>query len=150
MHENLQGDLVFELFYDLAPKTCQHFIDLCNKEETGYAGTEIHRVVPGLFIQAGRVKDEEVREFSDESFHVRHTEIGLLGMCKRNQLKHTNQSQFYVTLGAPLTFLDNQNVVFGRVIQGMHLLEQLQRLDLENERPINGNVKIVQTSSLSV
>lgn len=31
-------------------------------------------------------------EFEDESFQVKHTDIGMLGMCKRNGLKHTNES----------------------------------------------------------
>lgn len=62
-------------------------------------------------------------EFADESFHVKHTEVGLLGMCKRSGLKHTNECQFYVTLGAPLNFLDNESVVFGRVISGFECLE---------------------------
>lgn len=31
-------------------------------------------------------------EFEDESFHVKHTEVGMLGMCKRNGLSHTNES----------------------------------------------------------
>ena len=68
-------------------------------------------------------------EFADESFHVKHTEAGLLGMCKRTGLKHTNESQFYITLGAPLTFLDNHSVVFGRVISGF---DCLQRFGLES------------------
>lgn len=55
-------------------------------------------------------------EFADESFHVKHTEIGLLGMCKKKGFQHTNECQFYITVGAPLTFLDSKYVVFGRVI----------------------------------
>ncbi len=31
-------------------------------------------------------------EFADESFHVKHTEIGLLGMCKKKGYSHTNES----------------------------------------------------------
>lgn len=78
-----------------------------------------------MYLQCGRVQPDKGKEtgasiyggeFEDESFHVKHTEIGLLGMCKRNGLKHTNESQFYVTMSAPLTFLDNKNVIFGRVI----------------------------------
>jgi len=55
-------------------------------------------------------------EFADESFHVKHTEVGLIGMCKRKGYSHSNEYQFYVTTAAPLTFLDNKYVVFGRVI----------------------------------
>ena len=82
-------------------------------------------------------------EFSDESFQIKHTEVGLLGMCKRNGLKHTNESQFYVTMGAPLTFLDNKNVIFGRVIIGMRALKLIEKLETTNERP-NETVKIMK------
>ncbi len=119
--------MIFELFKDIAPNTCRNFINLCSKNQHGYKGSEIHRVVPGMYIQGGRINDKtEPHEFSDESFHVKHTEIGLLGMCKRNQQKHTNESQFYITTGAPLTFLDNENVIFGRVISGMGFLKSVE------------------------
>ena len=58
-------------------------------------------------------------EFADERFRVKHPEPGLLGMCKRNDYNNTNECQFYVTLGAPLSYMDNKNVVFGRIINGM-------------------------------
>lgn len=115
-HEAVSGDIIFELFHEIAPITSANFLKLCNDQSNGYADTEVHRIVPGMYVQAGRIRDCPVKEFADESFHVKHSEIGLLGMCKRSQLKHTNECQFYITLGAPLNFLDNENVVFGRVI----------------------------------
>jgi len=61
--EGITEQVVFELFSNLAPKTCQNFISLCcgfkrasDSEEITYANTEIHRIVPGMFIQGGRVK----------------------------------------------------------------------------------------------
>ena len=47
---------------------------------------------------------------------MKHGEIGLLGMSKKDGLKHTNLCQFYVTTGTPLSFMNNKYVVFGRVI----------------------------------
>ena len=40
-------------------------------------------------------------------------------MCKRGGHADTNECQFYITLGAPLSFMDNTHVVFGRVVNGM-------------------------------
>ena len=74
-------------------------------------------------------------DFGDESFHVKHTEIGLLGMCKKKGYKHTNECQFYVTLTAPLSFMDGKFVVFGRVIQGMRALKLMEKMELVNEKP---------------
>mmetsp|Transcript_1582 Transcript_1582/g.1919 ORF Transcript_1582/g.1919 Transcript_1582/m.1919 type:complete len:129 (+) Transcript_1582:409-795(+) len=114
--------VVFELFTSLTPKTCENFVNLCEGfkgKTTGknisYVGSKVHRVVKGMYIQMGKIETDAndsasiypEGEFADESFHVKHTQIGLLGMCKRSGLKHTNESQFYITTGAPLSFLDN-------------------------------------------
>ena len=80
---------------------------------------------------------------------MKHSEIGLLGMCKKNGLSHTNESQFYVTMGAPLTFLDNKNVIFGRVVIGMRALKLIEKLETTNERP-NEPVKVVKAGSYTV
>ena len=56
-------------------------------------------------------------------------------MCKKNGLSHTNESQFYVSMGAPLTFLDNKNVIFGRVIMGMRTLKLIEKLECTNDKP---------------
>lgn len=72
----------------------------------------------------------------------------MLGMCKRNGLKHTNESQFYITLGAPLSFLDNSNVVFGRVVSGFSALAAIEQLPTTNDKP-NEIVKIDKCSQLT-
>lgn len=87
-------------------------------------------------------------EFEDESFQIKHTDVGMLGMCKRNGLKHTNEAQFYVTTGAPLSFLDSQNVVFGRVVQGMRAFKLIEKLETTNEKP-NDPVKITKAGAYS-
>lgn len=142
--------VVFELFTGLTPKTCNNFISLCEGfkgsatgKNISYVGSKVHRVVKGMYIQLGKIDTEAgdnasiypEGEFADESFHVKHTQVGLLGMCKRSGLKHTNESQFYITTGAPLSFLDNQNVVFGRVITGMRAIKMIERIPLMNEKP---------------
>ena len=50
-------DVIFELFIDIAPLTCENFISLSqgfkrksDGEEVTYKGTEIHRIVSGMFI----------------------------------------------------------------------------------------------------
>ena len=95
----VDNQVVFELFHEMAPKTVENFIQLCHGfkrddgEAIGYAGSEVHRIVKGMFIQLGKIKTAKEHkhgvsfhkgEFEDESFEVKHKEIGLLGMCKRN------------------------------------------------------------------
>jgi cyclophilin family peptidyl-prolyl cis-trans isomerase len=109
-----------------------------------------------MYLQMGRIVDNEgtnsiyAGEFADESFHVKHTEVGLLGMCKRSGIKHSNETQFYITLGAPLEFLDNENVVFGRVISGMDTLSRIGQLETLNEKSVQGPVKIIECGKFTL
>jgi len=151
--------IVIELFDENCPKTCDNFKALCVghqkldgdtgntlNEKVSYANTEIHRVVKGMYVQAGDLSKVFPKtkygyskfdgEFADESFHVKHTEPGLLGMCKRGGVPDSNECQFYVTLGAPLTFMDGQTVVFGRVIEGFRVFRLIEQMDLVNEKPV--------------
>ena len=56
-------------------------------------------------------------------------------MCKRGGVEHSNECQFYVTLGAPLTFMDDKTVVFGRIVEGFRVFKLIEQLELVNERP---------------
>lgn len=149
--------MTFELFSSIAPQTCKNFQELCKgfKKKDGetlcYKGAEVNRVVKGMYIQAGKLSAKMNpangtsiygEEFPDESFAVKHTEVGLLGMCKRGGIKNSNESQFYITTGAPLSFLDGEHVVFGRVVEGMDNLREIESLETTNEKP-NESVKIV-------
>lgn len=161
--QGMEHTVVFELFHDIAPRTVDNFVALCegHKRSDGtsisYVGTEVHRVVRGMYLQCGRIETDKNQElgtsiyggeFEDESFQIKHNEIGMLGMCKRGGLKHSAESQFYVSTGAPLTFLDNENVIFGRVISGMRAFKLIEKLETTNERP-NEVVKIVKAGVYS-
>ncbi len=56
-HSGESGVVVFELFSDIAPKTCANFLALCEgfrktaeSEVMSYEGSEVHRIVPGMFL----------------------------------------------------------------------------------------------------
>ena len=139
---NVIGRLVFELFPDVAPKTVANFLALCEGVEggVGYVGTPIHRMKKGGWMQGGDVKSGKGdggasasgAPLADESFHVEHSEAGILGMC--NDGPHTAQSQFYVTF-APNKGFDKKYVAFGRLIDGFKLLSFIESIDVLNERP---------------
>uniref|UniRef100_A0A7S3FWT3 Peptidyl-prolyl cis-trans isomerase n=1 Tax=Strombidium rassoulzadegani TaxID=1082188 RepID=A0A7S3FWT3_9SPIT len=153
---NIPSKVVIELFDEYCPKTCDNFRKLCqgfqreDKVNISYAGSDVSRVVPGMFVQAGDLSKVLHAgkiappaagfsiyggEFPDESFHVNHNEQGLLGMCKRSNVKHSNECQFYVTLGAPLSFLDGKNVIFGRVVEGFRVFKLIEKMHTVNEKP---------------
>ena len=145
--------VVFELYSDVCPKTCENFRALCTGErgtadagEAGqvkltYEGSPIHRVLKGGFIQGGDIVSGAGdggysiygAEFPDECFGVPHSSAGVLGMA--NDGVHTNASQFYISLG-PLTWMDAKAVAFGRVISGMRTVRRIAGLDTQNERPV--------------
>lgn len=58
----------------------------------------MHRVVKGMYMQCGNLNKHFAKEntsifggeFADESYEIKHTEIGLLGMCKRKSYHHSN------------------------------------------------------------
>jgi cyclophilin family peptidyl-prolyl cis-trans isomerase len=152
---SVASKVVIELFEDICPKTCENFKSLCesvkkhgSEEKIGYVNTDFHRVVKGMYVQGGsltKTYGESATgysiyggEFNDESFDVKHTEPGLLGMCKRSGIPNTNDTQFYVTTGAPLTFMDGENVIFGRVIEGYRVFKLIEKMDTVNEKPTPG------------
>jgi len=135
------GRLIFQLFPDLAPKTVQNFLALCDPEAaSGYTGSAIHRIKPGGWLQGGDVitgdgnggKSASGAPLPDESFHIKHCEYGILGMA--NDGPHSAMSQFYCTF-APTPSFDKTYVAFGKLADGTKLLQFLECIDCANDRP---------------
>lgn len=144
----LIGRFVFELHTELAPKTCENFVALCTGSKgtapdgtkLHYAGSSLHRVKAGGWIQGGDIKSGDGdggacalgSRLADESFAISHDSAGILGMA--NAGPHTATSQFYVTLGANRS-LDGKFVAFGRLIDGSALLSFLAEMETSVDRP---------------
>nr|XP_055186085.1 probable inactive peptidyl-prolyl cis-trans isomerase-like 6 isoform X4 [Nyctereutes procyonoides] len=142
------GRLIFELYSDACPKTCRNFQVLCTGKagysQSGiklhYIGSVIHRVVPNGWIQGGDIaygKGDDGESiygptFEDENFSIPHNKRGVLGMA--NKGCHSNGSQFYITL-QPTPYLDKKYVAFGQLIEGTEVLQRLELVPTENERP---------------
>ncbi len=126
------GKIVIRFFPDLAPKHVESFITLA--KNGFYNGTTFHRVIPGFMIQGGDPfsKDKKKREmhgmggpgftlraeFSDRR-HVR----GIVSAA-RSQNPDSAGSQFFIMLGT-VPSLDGQYSVFGRVIDGMEVVDKI-------------------------
>ena len=124
--ETDKGKLVLTLFEDDCPITVASFITLV--EKGFYDGTVFHRVVPHFVVQGGdpdgtgsggpgyAIKREATR------LHFR----GSIGMA-RDADPDSAGSQFYFCLSAATTHhLDNGYCVFGRVSQGLDVMDQLR------------------------
>ncbi|CAF1215265.1 unnamed protein product [Rotaria sordida] len=159
------GRLVFELFNNQAPETCENFRALCTgekgqSEQTGtilhYKDSIIHRIVPNGWIQGGDIRGgrgnggESIygETFPDETFVVKHNQRGILGMANKGY-RHSNGSQFYITLSNACEWMSNRFVAFGRVVEGFDTLNKLEHIDTINQRPIKA-IKIVDCGTVQL
>lgn len=134
--ETNRGTLRIELFEDRAPKTAANFMELA--EKGFYDGVVFHRVIPDFMIQGG---DPEGTgrggpgySIPDE-FHpeLRHDEPGILSMA--NAGPNSGGSQFFITL-VPTPWLDDRHAVFGKVIDGMDVVEEIGGVETDRgDRP---------------
>ena len=124
--ETEKGLIKFELYESKAPITVKNFIELANSGF--YNDLKFHRVEQGFVIQGGDPKGDGTGgsektiplEINPELRHVK----GAVGMA-RTQDPDSATSQFYITL-AETPFLDDKYAVFGKVIEGMDVVEKIK------------------------
>ena len=126
--ETERGNMVLELFASDVPNTVNNFVFLAN--DGFYDGTTFHRVVPGFVVQGGDPtgtgRGNPGYSFADE--FSEHTHLtGALSMA--NSGSDTNGCQFFITF-APQHGLDGKHSVFGQLIDGMDVLEQIEQDDV--------------------
>ena len=147
-----QGTIVVRLYPDHAPKTVRNFVELAEgsrewtdprtgRSTTGrlYDGTVFHRVIPGFMIQGGDPLGTGTGgpgyKFGDE-FHpdLAFDRPYLLAMA--NAGPGTNGSQFFITV-APTPHLNRRHTIFGEVIDGSEVVDEITRVDTgRNDRPV--------------
>lgn len=127
--ETEKGVIKLELFEDKAPITTKNFIDLAQKGF--YDGLTFHRVISGFMIQGGDPTGDGTGGPGytiEDEFHpnLKHDSEGILSMA--NAGPDTGGSQFFITEG-PQPHLDGKHSVFGKVIEGMDVVKQIQQGD---------------------
>ncbi len=127
--ETAKGDIVLELFAKDAPKTVNNFVFLAR--EGFYNGVTFHRVIPGFMVQSGDPTGTGSGgpgySFEDEfSPNLRHDSAGIMSMA--NSGPNTNGSQFFITY-APTPHLDGVHSVFGKIVEGMDVLQSISARD---------------------
>ncbi|CAF1278531.1 unnamed protein product, partial [Rotaria sordida] len=146
------GRIVFELFNDTCPRTCENFRCLCTGEKGRgltlykklyYKGCHFHRVVKNFMIQSGDFTEgngtggESIYggTFNDENFQIQHDRPYLLSMANRGP--NTNGSQFFITT-SEASHLDGKHVVFGHVVSGQQVVDTIENVSVDpnNSRPL--------------
>jgi cyclophilin family peptidyl-prolyl cis-trans isomerase len=131
------GPVVVELFDGDAPKTVDNFTKL--SRDGFYDGITFHRVIPDFMIQGGCPDGDGTGgpgyEFEDEDNEHRVVR-GALAMANRGP--NTNGSQFFIVTTEAAPWLDGKHTVFGRVTEGMDVVDAISEVDRDaGDRPLD-------------
>jgi len=123
-----------------APEHVRNFLQLAHAGV--YEGTPFHRVVRGFVVQAGALNDrlapltekqqKLVRPLQPEFHGTRHVK-GIVSMARGDDPGSATTSFFIVTADAPT--LDGKYTVFGRVIDGLDVLDKIESTPVSGESP---------------
>ena len=154
------GDVKIELFEDVAPNHVKRIKELANDGK--YDNVVFHRVIDGFMAQTGDVKfgNSESKDFDlrragmggsnlpdlKQEFSSLPHDRGTLSMARSSDPNSAN-SQFFICF-KPAPFLDRQYTVFGKVIEGMDLVDKIKRGDESNNGSVKDPDKIISFKSL--
>jgi peptidyl-prolyl cis-trans isomerase B (cyclophilin B) len=129
------GDITIELFDDDAPKTVANFTKLAG--DGFYEGVIFHRVIKDFMIQGGDPtgtgRGGPGYTFEDE---INDNKVVRGALAMANAGPNTNGSQFFIVTTDAAPWLDGKHTVFGRVVEGMDVVDKIEGSDTDhNDRP---------------
>lgn len=137
---SIDGTIEIELMENISPNHVKQVIKLVNNKK--YDGVVFHRVIEGFMAQTGDVKFGNVfLGFSPEMVGMGGSDLddlqaefskipfdrGIVGMA-RAQNPNSANSQFFIML-ADGHFLNGNYTVFGKVISGMNVVDNIKKGD---------------------
>jgi peptidyl-prolyl cis-trans isomerase B (cyclophilin B) len=137
-----RGAVRAELYPEKAPLTVANFVNLAKRGF--YDGLKFHRVIPDFMVQGGCPQGTGTGgpgyKFEDEANNgVRH-DRGVLSMA--NAGPNTNGSQFFITHVAT-PWLDGKHTVFGKVLEGMDVVDRIAQGDVIRSVKVEGDADAV-------
>lgn len=156
------GTIELELDADTAPITVTNFINLVN--DKFYDGLTFHRIMDGFMVQGGdpegtgyggsetTIKGEfSLNGVKNDISHVR----GVISMARSDDYNSAS-SQFFI-VHEDSTFLDGGYAAFGKVTEGMDVVDELVKVKVEDDngtvlaenQPIIESIRVVNVDETS-
>jgi cyclophilin family peptidyl-prolyl cis-trans isomerase len=138
--ETSAGPITIAFFADKAPGHVRNFLRLA--QAGVFDGMSVHRVVRGFALQTGSLasrgpltekQQKFVRELPPEFNDTKHVK-GIVSMARGDDPGSATTSFFIVTGDAPT--LDGKYTAFGRVIDGLGVVEAIEQLPVNGETPV--------------
>jgi len=145
--ETNHGDIIINLYSDM-PITTGNFISLI--EDKKYDGVIFHRIIDGFMIQGGDptgtgMGDPNIPNIKDEFTHAGGNKNNQYTISMANAGPNTGSSQFFINL-VDNNFLDTKHPAFGKVIQGMEVVDEIAKVEKDaNDKPLK-DVVIIKAS----
>ncbi|XP_040206528.1 peptidyl-prolyl cis-trans isomerase-like 4 [Rana temporaria] len=142
--ETTLGDIVMDLYTEERPRACLNFLKLCKIKYYNYG--LVHNVQRDFIIQTGdplgtgrggesifsKLYGEQARYFEPEKVpRIKHKKMGTVSMVNNGSDQHG--SQFLITTGENLDYLDGVHTVFGEVTEGMDVLKKINETFVDKD-----------------
>ena len=146
------GDIKFSLLPDSAPETVRNFLQLANSGF--YNGTLFHRIIPGFMIQGGDPNTKTPNKTTwgqggpgynlKAEFNSRSHLRGIVSMARAADPDSAGSQFFIVTSDS--TFLDKQYTVFGEVVDGIEIADNIVNLPRDGNDCPEQEVKMLEVT----
>ncbi|XP_032999863.1 peptidyl-prolyl cis-trans isomerase-like 4 isoform X2 [Lacerta agilis] len=142
--ETTLGDLVIDLYTEERPRACLNFLKLCKIKYYNYC--LIHNIQRDFIIQTGdpqgtgrggesifcKLYGDQARFFETEKVpRIKHKKRGTVSMVNNGSDQHG--SQFLITTGDNLDYLNGVHTVFGEVTEGMDVLMKINEAFVDKD-----------------
>ncbi|KAJ6193044.1 cyclophilin-like domain-containing protein [Bipolaris maydis] len=166
--ETSLGDITIDLLVDDAPRCCENFLKLCKVKYYNFA--PVHSVQPNFSFQTGDpigpgAKDSDggrsiwglldpsqptkktfIPDFNPK---LKHTEMGTVSMATAPNPDDPDErfagSQFIVTLGPNIDYLNGKAAIFGTVVEGFDTLEKINTAYVDDQGQPLKDIRILHT-----